>query len=98
MAPPPACARRCSDCSIARNSSSPDGEGGPTVTMTRREWIRLGLGTPTLLACGTTVPAFLARSAHALSDGPGRLDDGRVLVVVQLDGGNDGLNTFVLHG
>jgi uncharacterized protein (DUF1501 family) len=56
--------------------------------------IRLGLGSSSLLACGPTVPLFLARSATALSgDSPAR--NGRVLVVVQLDGGNDGLNTVV---
>ncbi len=64
---------------------------------TRREMIRLGLGSSALLACGPTVPLFLARSANALADdrpsGPNA--KGRILVVVQLDGGNDGLNTVV---
>ncbi|AGA28645.1 DUF1501 domain-containing protein [Singulisphaera acidiphila] len=61
---------------------------------TRREMLRLGLGSSALLACGPTVPLFLARSAHALADD--RPDaKGRILVVVQLDGGNDGLNTVV---
>jgi uncharacterized protein (DUF1501 family) len=68
------------------------------VTTTRRELLRLGLGGSTLLACGTTVPTFLARSALALADGPRPDAGGRVLVVVQLDGGNDGLNTVVPHG
>src|SRR5436853_5532755 len=44
-----------------------------------------------LVALAPTVPAFLARTARAAL--PGR--DGRVLVVLQLDGGNDGLNTVV---
>jgi uncharacterized protein (DUF1501 family) len=39
------------------------------------------------------VPLFLARSAAALADAPAQ--DGRVLVVVELNGGNDGLNTVV---
>jgi uncharacterized protein (DUF1501 family) len=44
-----------------------------------------------LLALAPTVPLFLARTARtAAAD-----KDGRVLVVVQLDGGNDGLNTVV---
>ncbi len=64
---------------------------------TRREMIRLGLGSSALLACGPTIPLFLARSANALADdrpaGPNA--KGRILVVVQLDGGNDGLNTVV---
>src|SRR5207244_6085608 len=45
----------------------------------------------TLIALAPTVPAFLARTAHAAK--PER--DGRVLVVIQLDGGNDGINTVV---
>ena len=62
---------------------------------TRREMLRLGLGSSALLACGPTVPLFLARSASALADDAGRAAKGRILVVVQLDGGNDGLNTVV---
>src|SRR5262245_18720450 len=60
---------------------------------TRRDFLRLGLGTSTLLACGGTVPKFLANAANALAAEPAKDPKGRVLVVVQLDGGNDGLNT-----
>jgi uncharacterized protein (DUF1501 family) len=59
---------------------------------TRRDLLRLGLGSSTLLACGASVPTFLARSAAALAAAPNAAR-GNVLVVVQLDGGNDGLNT-----
>jgi uncharacterized protein (DUF1501 family) len=45
----------------------------------------------TLLSLAPTVPAFLGRTARGVA--PER--DGRVLVVVQLDGGNDGINTVV---
>jgi uncharacterized protein (DUF1501 family) len=54
---------------------------------TRRDFLR----TSTLLALAPTVPGFLARTARAAA--PER--DRRVLVVIQLDGGNDGLNTVV---
>ena len=59
---------------------------------TRRDFFRLGLGSSALLACGATVPGFLARSASA----PAPKD--RVLVVLELSGGNDGLNTVVPYG
>src|SRR5690349_7153621 len=55
--------------------------------LNRRDFLR----SSTLLALAPTVPGFLARTARAA--GPER--DGRVLVVVQLDGGNDGINTVV---
>jgi uncharacterized protein (DUF1501 family) len=54
---------------------------------TRRDFLK----TSTLLALAPTVPGFLARTAWAAA--PER--DRRVLVVVQLDGGNDGLNTVI---
>jgi uncharacterized protein (DUF1501 family) len=44
-----------------------------------------------LFALAPTVPGFLANTARAAS--PQR--DGRVLVVVELNGGNDGINTVV---
>jgi uncharacterized protein (DUF1501 family) len=61
---------------------------------TRRAMLRLGLGSSALLACSPTAPLFLARSAAALGDDR-TSPKGRILVVVQLDGGNDGLNTVV---
>jgi uncharacterized protein (DUF1501 family) len=62
---------------------------------TRREIIRLGLGSSVLLACGGAVPFFLARTARSLAGESTSAPEGRILVVVQLDGGNDGLNTVV---
>jgi len=49
------------------------------------------LSRSALVALAPTVPAFLARTVRAAV--PER--DSRVLVVIQLDGGNDGLNTVV---
>src|SRR5437660_2859050 len=44
-----------------------------------------------LVALAPTVPVFLARTARAAA--PAK--DARILVVIQLDGGNDGINTIV---
>src|SRR5262245_28908828 len=62
---------------------------------TRRDFLRLGLGSSALLACGTTVPTFLANSASVLAAGQAKAARGNILVVLQLDGGNDGLNTVI---
>jgi len=61
---------------------------------TRRAVLSSALRSSSLIALGSSVPGFLARSARAAS--PER--DGRALVVIQLDGGNDGINTVVPFG
>ncbi len=60
------------------------------MSSTRREF--LGMASA-LLATSATVPTFLTRTAWAAA-GKGPTND-RVLVVLQLTGGNDGLNTVV---
>jgi uncharacterized protein (DUF1501 family) len=62
------------------------------MTLTRRDLLKTGLASSTLLACGS-VPVFLARSALARE--AARPGGGRVLVALELSGGNDGLNTVV---
>ena len=64
---------------------------------TRRAFLTKGL---TMLAAGGTVPSFISKTAFAVGDPfdvrqtqPDSGVDGKVLVVVQLSGGNDGLNT-----
>jgi uncharacterized protein (DUF1501 family) len=57
--------------------------------LTRRRFLQ----SSSLLALSQTVPLFVARTARAAAPDKG----GRVLVVVQLDGGNDALNTIVPH-
>jgi uncharacterized protein (DUF1501 family) len=59
--------------------------------LSRRDFLKTGLRTSTLIALTPAVPGFLARTARAAR--PER--DGRILVVIQLDGGNDGINTVV---
>jgi uncharacterized protein (DUF1501 family) len=44
-----------------------------------------------VISLAPTIPGFLARSARAAAP----QKDGRVIVVIQLDGGNDGINTVV---
>jgi len=61
---------------------------------TRREFLATGLKGAGLLAASAFVPAFVTRTAAAT--GPGK--DGSVLVIVQLSGGNDGLNTVIPFG
>ncbi len=54
---------------------------------TRRQFLQRA---PALLALGAVAPRVLLRAAETT---PGR--DGRILVVIQLSGGNDGLNTVI---
>lgn len=68
---------------------------------TRREFLGSGL---MLASAAVAVPSFIQSSASAmtramggLSSAPGIPDD-RILVVIQLGGGNDGLNTVVPFG
>jgi uncharacterized protein (DUF1501 family) len=58
----------------------------------RRDFLRQSLCASTFLGCGA-VPGFFERTAAAASARPG--EGGTVLVVIQLSGGNDGLNTVV---
>ena len=58
---------------------------------TRREFLATGIKGAGLLAASAFVPSFITRTAAAT--GAGR--DKSILVVLQLSGGNDGLNTVV---
>ena len=60
-----------------------------TMRSTRREFLKVSLGA---LSFGVGVPSFLRRATLAASS---RAGTDNTLVVVQLTGGNDGLNTVV---
>lgn len=55
--------------------------------VTRRDFVK----NATLISLAPSVPTFLAQTARAASPS----HDDRILVVIQLDGGNDGLNTVI---
>jgi uncharacterized protein (DUF1501 family) len=55
--------------------------------LSRRDFVKQA----TLISLAPTVPAFLAQTARAAAPSP----DDRILVVIQLEGGNDGLNTVI---
>jgi uncharacterized protein (DUF1501 family) len=59
---------------------------------TRRELLKVGFGL------SASMPAFVSRMAFAEAGASSKLPDDNILVVVQLSGGNDGLNTVVPLG
>jgi uncharacterized protein (DUF1501 family) len=61
------------------------------MVTSRRKFLATLAGGSAVLSLGARVPAFLARAAAAESSG----GKDTILVVVQLTGGNDGLNTVV---
>src|SRR5205809_7680373 len=65
------------------------------MTANRRDFLKAGLAGAGLITWGLNVPAFLSRTASAAAPMhmPGAKDT--ILVVVELTGGNDGLNTVV---
>jgi len=72
---------------MAKNTPS------PFLPSTRREFFQLGGKGIGLLAFSRFAPAFLVNSTLAAAPAPEK--DRSILVIVQLAGGNDGLNTLV---
>lgn len=64
-------------------------------TIGRRDFLKRS----SLLTLAPTVPSFLPRSLKAATLGDATSgDDGKILVVLQLNGGNDGINTIIPFG
>src|SRR5919199_6365375 len=95
--------RRCAACSTwpCRCPTTSWRRAEDPMTFTRRNL--LGRGA-LLVASGLTAPSFIARTAMALNGEllagqvPVPLDSSKrnkILVAVQLSGGNDGLNTLI---
>lgn len=61
------------------------------MEITRRDLMN---GTLTLLGAGATLPLF-SRTALAQAAASGAAPQARRLVLVQLEGGNDGINTVI---
>jgi uncharacterized protein (DUF1501 family) len=61
----------------------------------RRDFLKASVAGSSMIALGSSVPAFLTRTAAAAqtANQPGSRDT--ILVVIQLTGGNDGLNTVI---
>src|SRR4051812_38372091 len=59
--------------------------------LNRRDFLTRSLKASTLLACAPAVPQFLAATARAAEQDK----DGTVLVILEMNGGNDGLNTVI---
>ncbi len=65
------------------------------MSLTRREWLKSTVGTPALLALTPIVPSIFSRAARAAAAAAAQDQRDNVLVLLQLSGGNDGLNTVV---
>lgn len=71
----------------------PSNRTTPLLPTTRREFINLSSKGIGLLAFSQFAPQFLVQSTRAAAPAPEK--DRSILVLVQLAGGNDGLNTLV---
>jgi uncharacterized protein (DUF1501 family) len=61
----------------------------------RRDLLRAGMYGIGVSAAGIPIPLFAQAAAQLTSQGKA---DGKILVVLELSGGNDGLNTFIPYG
>ena len=66
----------------------------PRQVATRREFLSYGAKSAGLVAPGSAAPGFLVNTAQAIGEEASDKDQ-RILVLIKLGGGNDGLNTLV---
>ena len=66
----------------------------PRTVATRREFLSFGARGAGLVALGNAAPGFLVNTARAIGEDASDKDR-RIVVLVKLAGGNDGLNTLV---
>ena len=66
-----------------------------TISANRREFLKL-FGTAGVISLGTNPAQFLAREADVEANSPPTV--GRLLVLIKIAGGNDGLNTLIPYG
>jgi len=62
---------------------------------TRRELLKVSLTGLSVISLANSMPAFLTRFARADAASQSALPNDNILVVVQMSGGNDGLNTVI---
>ncbi len=66
--------------------------------LTRRKFLTLGASGVLIATAGAAAPLFVARSFASSQPGASLAGGPRALVVVELNGGNDGLNTLIPYG
>lgn len=66
------------------------------MSITRRNFLQR-MGAAGIVSLGAAPPRFLRQAAYA-ADIEGKASNGRILVMIQLAGGNDGLNTVIPYG